>query len=170
MSKEKTRAELHAEVADLKAKVENRDKVIAETRAKYVESDKSFNEQLRLYAALKEEHEACEKSLNHANSVIAQRNAKVSMLEKERDTAKARVEYLEGELKEKTELNEKQGDRIQKYSESIDLIRADRDKYMYLANNMLEHGVFNFLIVKYRNLKNIAGNGDGCHKGEGRTE
>lgn len=146
MSKEKTRAELHAEVADLKAKVDNRDKVIAETRAKYVEADKSFNEQLKLYAALKEEHEACEKSLERADKVIDEMNAEIERLEK-------REKYLEGELKEKTELNEKQGERIQKYSENIERIRADRDKYMYLANNMLEHGVFNFLIVKYRNLK-----------------
>ena len=161
MSKEKTRAELHAEVADLKAKLENEVKHAADVRAEYANLEDA-------HKALRSEHEACEKSLNEANSVIEQKNRENACLNKalklsgeangrliqERDIIKARVEYLEGELKEKTELNEKQGDRIQKYSETNERIRADRDKYMYLANNLLEHGVFHFLIVKYRNLKN----------------
>lgn len=160
MSKEKTRAELHAEVADLKAKV-------AEANNNLQGVIISRDELKEKYDALVSEHESCEKSLNQANSVIEQKNRENACLNKaiklsgeandrliqDRDASDARVEYLEGELKEKTELNESQGERIQKYSERVERIRADRDKAQYIAADLLEHGIFHFLIVKYRNLR-----------------
>lgn len=156
MSKEKTRAELHAEVADLKAKLENEVKHATEVRAEYANLDDA-------HKALRSEHEACEKSLERADKVIEEMNAEIERLKK-------REEYLEGSIKIGQELVDKKSEEVKSLYATIERIRADRDKYMYLANNLMEHGVFHFLIVKYRNLKNIAGNGDGCHKGEGRTE
>ena len=133
MSKEKTRAELHAEIKELKEKYAA------------LEADRDSQHELAMewqtkWSILYDEHEACEKSLNHANDVIEQKIREIACLNKalklsgeandkliqERDAAKARVERMQ----------------------------ADLDKAQYIAADLLEHGVFHFLIVKYSNLKN----------------
>lgn len=142
MTKEKTRAELHAIIAGLKddlqvadGKLQNATIVHRELKEKL---EKEASELRSEVALLK-----CNRSIDR--ELIEKKRAEIERL-------KAREEYLEGELKEKTELNTSQGERIQEYSESIERIRADRDKAQYIAADLLEHGVFHFLIVKYRNL------------------
>ena len=153
MSKEKTRAELHAEVADLKAKLENEVKHATEVRAEYANLDAA-------HKALRSEHEACEKSLNQANKVIVEKNAKISMLEKrvieeegKRQSAENCAESRKRHIDDICETIKKLQERCDNQNARIERMQADLDKAQYIAADLLEHGVLHFLIVKYRNLR-----------------
>lgn len=130
MAKEKTRAELHVIIEGLKNDLENATIAHRELKEKYdaLEADRDSQHKLamewqRKWSVLYDDREACEKSLNHANKVIKEDDAKIADLEKDVDKQRAIIEHIE----------------------------ADLDKAQYIADDLLGHGIFHFLIVKYRN-------------------
>lgn len=147
MSKEKTRAELHAEIKELKEYIETR----GAAYEALMKDDKELGEKCATLEAERDEYrkESIEWQTKW-DKLYKEKERETERLKDERDTAKV-------ELNCEREAWEKKEQGFQKIIADMgkyeDELKADLDKAQYIAADLLEHGVFHFLIVKYRNLR-----------------
>lgn len=136
MSKEKTRAELRAEVDRLKDDLQV--------------TDGNLQNATIAHRELKEKYDALEKDRDEYRKESIEWQTKWDKLYKEKENESA---YLNKALKLSGEANDKLIQERDAAKARIERMQADLDKAQYIAADLLDHGVFHFLIVKYHNLR-----------------